>query len=771
MPSALQTTDDLKGDLLSVKMMGVSPDGLTDNYVSLQVAINAASSLGSPILMFPVGTYKVKVPVNGVITIPAGLQLVGDYGSEVLMVDDGNAGNRCLFKFNGDNSGIRNLSITAQISVVPVGQNGVDIIQIGNANNTSVSGCVLNGSRDSSFQNTNGIQFIGNANGVEITGCTFEQLWYGFYRANSNTNTQRNIRVIGNKFYRNFGDDANFNCPGNNGGENTITVVGNSFSDNQSNTPVGGFAVDFANCQYAAVCGNTIANYQREGIHIEFSSFVTVEGNTLTNVGSVDFGGIHIIATSHHLSITGNTVDCSTNTVSDFGIDVQPGGAGTCLQVVVSDNIVNVSSTMTGIFLEGSTDIVVKGNVVTGPGIVSGGSYTGGSNVGIDIAGLVRAVVSSNLVEGFGYGIGSSSTMAQIGDFATISDNEVYGCNVGLALKASGSLVISDNLMNNCVSPTAFGMTSVAPKISSFIGNKAVGCVNRIDYYDNMSATQNIIALNDDDVSGATIGSTTIKGGFGNTTLFPTDVVVGAGGSGSNAGSITFGEGTGFRLVFGTRITGSFVPQLYIDDLGNMIYTGSTPGGGEVAFKSAQFTNLTVLGNQILLGSVPEQIDSGTGNPNGVVTAPGGSVFLDSGGNVWLKLSGTGNTGWYPGVGVNNSAAGVPARWSGSGLPTLDQGPINLASADVTGTLPVGHGGTAATTFANIGFVTTPGGTGALGSLAYGTSGSFQGVNTFGTSSAITSVDFTHQTTTSATFVSSLSVVTYTYGDGLITNP
>jgi hypothetical protein len=44
------------------------------------------------------------------------------------------------------------------------------------------------------------------------------------------------------------------------------------------------------------------------------------------------------------------------------------------------------------------------------------------------------------------------------------------------------------------------------------------------------------------------------------------------------------------------------------------------------------------------------KILSGGGTPNGSITAPPGSIYLNvnggSGGTMWVKTSGTGNTGW-----------------------------------------------------------------------------------------------------------------------------
>ena len=46
------------------------------------------------------------------------------------------------------------------------------------------------------------------------------------------------------------------------------------------------------------------------------------------------------------------------------------------------------------------------------------------------------------------------------------------------------------------------------------------------------------------------------------------------------------------------------------------------------------------------LGTGGPTISSGSGSPEGVVTAPAGSIYLDTGGTLYIKASGSGDTGW-----------------------------------------------------------------------------------------------------------------------------
>jgi hypothetical protein len=49
-------------------------------------------------------------------------------------------------------------------------------------------------------------------------------------------------------------------------------------------------------------------------------------------------------------------------------------------------------------------------------------------------------------------------------------------------------------------------------------------------------------------------------------------------------------------------------------------------------------------GGKLVLGGV--EVHSGSGNPNGNIPAPRGSLYLDSGGSLYVKESGSGNSGW-----------------------------------------------------------------------------------------------------------------------------
>ena len=77
---------------------------------------------------------------------------------------------------------------------------------------------------------------------------------------------------------------------------------------------------------------------------------------------------------------------------------------------------------------------------------------------------------------------------------------------------------------------------------------------------------------------------------------------------------------------------------------------------------SVSGTVVSITGSLSLSG---ESIISGTGSPEGVVTASPGSLFLQDDGTVWRKATGTGNTGWAGFGGVSGSGTtNTLAKWT-----------------------------------------------------------------------------------------------------------
>ncbi len=130
------------------------------------------------------------------------------------------------------------------------------------------------------------------------------------------------------------------------------------------------------------------------------------------------------------------------------------------------------------------------------------------------------------------------------------------------------------------------------------------------------------------------------------------------GGNGSSGGTIIGGAIPGTAGVTGGGTTGT-VPKFAT---GNSLTDSIISESGTVA---------TVAGTLALTGSslsiAGETITSGTGSPEGVVTATPGSLYLQDNGAFWTKATGAGNTGWTSGSGVTGSGtANTLTKWTGT---------------------------------------------------------------------------------------------------------
>lgn len=75
------------------------------------------------------------------------------------------------------------------------------------------------------------------------------------------------------------------------------------------------------------------------------------------------------------------------------------------------------------------------------------------------------------------------------------------------------------------------------------------------------------------------------------------------------------------------------------------VVVGANDATKEVS-KTAWNDDHAVPSDGFELGTGGPTISSGTGSPEGVVTAPAGSIYLDTGGTLYIKASGSGDTGW-----------------------------------------------------------------------------------------------------------------------------
>ena len=106
-------------------------------------------------------------------------------------------------------------------------------------------------------------------------------------------------------------------------------------------------------------------------------------------------------------------------------------------------------------------------------------------------------------------------------------------------------------------------------------------------------------------------------------------------------------------------------------DISDLLITGDTGPTGPAGSDGAD-GNDGSDGNDGAAGDDGEGLLSGTGSPEGVVSAAAGVMYRDTNGTlgavVWTKMTGTGNTGWQ--VTMGDTGEQVLMRWNGGVIST-----------------------------------------------------------------------------------------------------
>lgn len=439
--------------LLSVKDFGAVGDGITDDTVAIQAALNAGTSRS---VYFPAGTYRISASL----LIKTKTTLIGD-GMEKSII-------KLMPGFAAGATAIRNETISGTVDVYYDtdlefygltfdGNNNStrtgELVAIAKVRNVTFSNC--------GFQNHTFIALAMTANSnMVVTECYFTNngrprpstvsapaLW----TATSVLGTSYDVRVENNYFRGNNwsaayfmpvrGSFTNNNCVDN--GESTIFCnntgaylrIENNTITGTTRSNISGSGIE-CGAPYTIITGNTIDSCAAEGIALTDVQNVTIANNIIFNNGQDTAyypfpNGITIVNTASspnqpdHIQIHGNRIGDRQGTKTQYAAIGFSGGGAACTNVAIYNNDFAEQKTATYFNLTASTfgtgcytlNNYDKNGSLQPPFVV--GRFTANSTTGLQsISGLgfkpraieITAVLESFTQSYFSFGSHSATT-------------------------------------------------------------------------------------------------------------------------------------------------------------------------------------------------------------------------------------------------------------------------------------------------------------------------------------------------------------------------
>lgn len=571
---------------IKVNWFGAKTDG-TDQIATFQAALTHLQKRGGGTLLLGPGTYTTLSSATLIVT--DNITVRGEGKGTTTMVKTA-AGTRAHFEVRGSNVVIRDFT----------------------------------GSFPNATSSRGHVEII-NGENIRVEDCNFREGIRGVQLSPPSNTTIRNVSIVGNLFYR-----CNYGCyigsevpvPGtaivNDVIENVI-IYGNTFE--KANTKVDG-------------SGNFIGE-PGDGIKAtrKCSNLLIDNNFILDNMRD----GVDMFASGDHIVLTNNII--KNNTIK--GIDIKSDTNG-YPEAVYGFN---------GRFIEISKNII-EGNL-SGIGIARNATY-GDYNYGINIEG-------NKFISNAQNGINSDAKHMKIrgNDFfyngtASLSNNLFHAVVIGddSANRAVQNCIVDDNIFINNGAYATDGVTPLAvyaircgAQNSDVIisNNRAFNDPNlpnagRAFYgiYVNGSTTNIKLRANAMDGLGATATWYTMVSGAGvdyetvtiyNNTAIASNAVTPASLNTAYPAARNL-VGTVVRYTNLTDAPGSTVEAV----------KHAVTGGGQWTITSNYAANARHL--------------VGTASPEGAVTAPVGVLYVwttgGAGSILWVKQSGTGNTGWAP---------------------------------------------------------------------------------------------------------------------------
>lgn len=279
------------GKKIDVKTFGAKGDGITDDTLSIQNAINSVGSNFT--LEFPAGTYIIDT-----------INIIGKNNFNIEM--------KGFAKPKGDISrvifnieGCSHFSITPMIEPPTVDWKGGKAIRLNNSSYGNISNGIVSFINSTITTSGDFIRIGSNVNHINITNNIFKGVWGVLSEDKIGVH---DINVIGNTFYGCkpyvSGDLVEFNQPTN--AAKHIVISKNTFRGTAIST-TGSICIGVANCEYVTITKNTIFDSGCDGIHVEDrSNHVTISGNVISNCNgfgiSVSLGVEYVVIENNILT-------------------------------------------------------------------------------------------------------------------------------------------------------------------------------------------------------------------------------------------------------------------------------------------------------------------------------------------------------------------------------------------------------------------------------------------------------------------------------------
>jgi parallel beta-helix repeat protein len=463
--------------MFDARDFGAVGDGVADDTVAVQAALDAAKVAAGGVVLLPQGTYLISamLRMNG-----ANVTLTGSGRSATIIKTVGDhqliaaqAAGLCIrdLQLLGDADAAKTLqrgiegqnlvtSLIHNVHVKNMGYDGICMLN-GCADNT-ISACLVTGSQDDGINLGGGT--LAPSPGNTVTGCVVRDV------------AHTGIHISGNSSYTSVTGNTISNCGY--AGIDTFqfaTAIG-----------LGGHTI----------VGNTVRDCALWGIHIKDSDYNVVSGNTVK--GSAEGFSAE---NTHFTEFTGNT--CSAPTVNGLIVDgassdlviannVFSGANAKVLingprSVIRGNRVAGLTSTAVSVAVAGAVDCVIEGN-----GVSSSGGY------GINTV-AARSIISNNRVSA-----GSSAIRLSAGaNESVVTSNIVTGGSTGVEVSGSTSdCVLSSNVLNGQTTAGVSLNTAIRTQIH---GNRISSALRGI----NLTAAVDTTVSNNVTVSSGANGAIT----------------------------------------------------------------------------------------------------------------------------------------------------------------------------------------------------------------------------------------------------------------------